>query len=129
MVNRRSLLSADGDIADFYAQWNLVPDPGGSGAVTFQSTYLNTYIYPTGGGLFSVCIKARQNELVDSLGWFFIVTGSQRGSIRFQSTENEDLYLIPREITEENEFALVELTTIPAGEEIRADWLLVSPPQ
>lgn len=117
--NRNSrILSSDGSRNDFYATWNLISDPSGTGCITFRNAYSGGWLYFTpqdnGSSPFvTVDLSQRQSADIDPIGWFYIRTElSTDYYILFESLQTPGMYLRSPTINSVIYFSIVSVSPI-----------------
>lgn len=109
-INNNLFLSSDGNPNDFFSQWLIESDPDLSGAITLRNAFSHNYIYPTVDNFFSIDLTERLGTNSDSNGWFYIISGTNKNSIRLQSFNDDNLYLIPVNF---QQYTLLQLNKLP----------------
>jgi len=64
------VLYANGKQTDYYASWNVVSDPDGSGLITFRNAYDGRWIYYSDNNSIFFT-NVRQGYVLDPIGWLY----------------------------------------------------------
>lgn len=102
----QQFLTADSLSDLFFTSWNLEFDPSGTGSVTLRNAYSDKWIYfePDEEGnadRITVDLNTRQGADIDPIGWFYIETGDQVGSIYLRSLVGKNKYMNAQQFGED----------------------------